>query len=747
MSNPIPNSHVEADSSETAPEVPRILIVDDDEEFLYLIQKRFRKLIRNKELRLDFASDGNEALEILKQNPDIHLVFTDLNMPGMDGFTFLEHMNDIHERILKAVVISAYGDMANIRRAMNEGSFDFLTKPIDFKDFETTIRKGLGEVSTIIEGEVAKEALQSALLEKAKAEQSEEIKKQFFSNITHELRTPLTLILGPLENISSDTRELHVQRQAQMALRNSRLLHRLINQLLDLSKLEAGSMHLRPERGDLFDFMREKVRDFQALAKQKSIELSFSSGLDTLPGDFDPDKMEKVVNNLLSNALKFSPKGGKVLVSLSAAFEEEETATGPGADVSGGLAAGDAGSAPGAVSGTDEGGSAGQAAASAATVAEPQKGTAIISVRDNGPGIPADQVPFIFDRFYQVDQKKDVVRQGTGIGLALSKELMELHGGSLVVNSIEGLGSEFVARLPMLHEGQIVVGDGTVKATGLSPDSGTMAAAAELVLSENVETELPELPEDHAQKVILIVDDNPDVRNYVRLALADEYTVVEAIDGDAGVDRAITIVPDLIVSDVLMPGRTGFELCDALKTDARTSHIPIILLTARSGMESKLEGLETGADAYLTKPFNVQELQVQVRNLIQLRGTIMEKFRQEFLTKPELVEAKSMDEEFLLRLKKVLSEFMSDESFSVEQLSREMGMSRTQLHRKLRALLDTSASEFIRNYRLDQAKQLLEQNAGSVGEIAYRVGFGSASYFTKCFTERFGVSPKVVRKG
>lgn len=545
------------------------------------------------------------------------------------------------------------------------------------------------EAATLaLERERADREIREANLDKEKAQASENLKKQFFSRITHEFRTPLTLILGPLEDIMKETNEVGNRRRATFALRNSKILLRLINQLLGLSKLEDGQESIRLERRDLVNFVSDRVNAFLSISRKKEIQLSFQSAVDSLQTSFDPDKMEKVLNNLLSNALKFTKREGSVQVRLTLIDKEEKKIR--------------------------------------------------ISIKDTGIGIPMNKLPFIFDRFYQVHQEKTSELEGTGLGLALSLELVQLHGGDIKVSSIEDLGSEFTITLPIDQEGKVWESNST-------PSLETSAGLEqEVILEESLPTVDWDLEQDK-DNLILLIEDNPNVRDYVRMSLEPRYKVIEATNGTDGIRMALEYIPDLIISDVMMPGANGYEVSKQVKTDEKTSHVPLILLTARAAFDDKITGLATGADAYLSKPFNTQELKLRVENLIENQRKIREQVLKESIIKPNVLIATSLDDKFLQRLKETMEQELDNEKFSVEDMAASMAMSRTQLHRKLKALTNQNVSEYMRNYRLEYGYQLLKQNAGSVTEIAFQVGFSSASYFSKSFSAKFGISPKVLR--
>ncbi|MEM0999671.1 MAG: response regulator [Bacteroidota bacterium] len=666
----------------------KVLFIDDEQDFETLIRQRFRKAVRSGDIDLYFAYNGADGLDLLRKHTDIGIVFTDINMPEMDGITFLRTLEteEFQDRLLRVVVVTAFGNMKNIRHAMNSGAFDFITKPVEFDDLKMTLEKAANELDKMHEGRAAAQALESAIREKELARASEKLKEDFFANITHELRTPLTLIMGPVERTLELTREAHTLQNLKIVHSNSRRLLQLINRLLDLSRVEAGSMKLHRKRVDLPALLREVVTSFRDLAARKQIELRIQRQPEEFFTDLDPERIVQILYNLLSNALKFTPEGGRVLVDM-AVDEAMDRFT--------------------------------------------------VSIKDTGVGIPQADLPHVFDRFFRVEGRQG---KGTGIGLSLSKELVELHAGEMSVRSIEGLGSEFFFTLPHV--------EGATEVFELREWEPQLPEDREVNIAPD-EDEIPQEAEraiDDSRPTVLIVEDNPDMRQLVAAELAGEYNLRTAGNGREGLTIANEVVPDLVVCDVMMPEMDGFEFCSILKQDDATSHVPVIMLTARAAIEDKLEGLELGADDYLTKPFEGRELRVRVRNLIQGRVRLRDYFRNQFLTAPQPIKAKSREEVFLLKVKSVIHAHLSDEQFGVEALCTELGMSRTQVHRKLTALTGNSAGYVIRTYRLETAMEMLRRDTGNISEIAYDVGFSSPSYFTKCFTEHFNLTPREVRK-
>lgn len=540
-----------------------------------------------------------------------------------------------------------------------------------------------------------KEELAVARLESEKYRELDELKSRFFADISHEFRAPLTLILGPIEQLIAHAREGDPQAEYRRIRRNAHRLLRLITDLLDLSRLEEKSLKLNVDEGDLVPLVRSIVGSFQPLAQQNGITIRFAPVASELSGFFDRDKVETVLYNLLSNALKFTPPNGTVEVELKLS---------------------DAGPA------------------SARWVS--------LTVADSGRGIPAQKQAHLFDRYYQVEDADR--HKGTGLGLALTKGLVELHRGTINVTSDEHRGASFTVQLP-------------VDRTCFAPEEMSGEARRNLIPGpdkpESV-SELPELggpseshqPATSGLPLMLIVEDDPDMRRHLCDNLESSFRIVEASDGEIGLSIARDIIPDIVISDVGMPLLDGIQLCRNLKEDERTSHIPVLLLTARAAQETKVAGLETGADDYILKPFDWPELETRVRNLVEGRKRLRERFARITLLKPSEIAITSMDERFLMKVMASIEQSMGDETFSVESLARDVAMSYSQLHRKLTALLNQSPNQLIRSVRLQRAKDLIERDAGTISEIAYTVGFGSPAYLTKCFHEQFGIVPSQVRR-
>ncbi|HMU44431.1 MAG TPA: two-component regulator propeller domain-containing protein [Ignavibacteriaceae bacterium] len=544
----------------------------------------------------------------------------------------------------------------------------------------------------------------AVLIEK---EETEKIKSRFFANISHEFRTPLTLILGPAEKIISDTSD-DIKKEANIIKRNSRRLLQLINQLLDLSKLESGKLKLEASKGNIVSFVKGVALSFESLAESKDITLKLLPEKDFIELYFDREKMMKILTNLLSNAFKFTPEEGTVTVSVK--------------------------SNPPLLKG------------------ELKWGSVEIKIKDTGIGIPQEEIPKLFDRFYQVDSSFTKEHEGTGIGLALTKELVELHHGIISVESKQGEWSEFTVSLPV---GKNHLNDDEIIKTE-KPEASILPAEQEVYTSSfsktgtdpmignndgEIKTQLEE------KTIILVVEDNYDMREYIKESLDKSYQVEEAVNGEQGVRKAEKIIPDLIISDMMMPKMDGNELVRILKNDEKTSHIPIILLTARSGQENKIEGLETGADDYLTKPFDVRELRARIENLIKIRRKLQAKYSKlEYILRPNGKKGTSLDEKFMIKVGEVIEEHISEEEFNIEEFCGEVAMSRTQLHRKLKALTGKSATLYVRTVKLSKAKKMIEEKTGNISEIAYSLGFSSPAYFTRCFKEEFGYPPSDIKR-
>ncbi len=533
--------------------------------------------------------------------------------------------------------------------------------------------------------------------EAQKLQEIDTMKSRFFANISHEFRTPLTLILGPISKMLEKTKDPVTKQELTMMQRNAKRLQRLINQLLDLSKIEAGKMTLQTRPENIVTLLNRIVQSFKSQAKLKGIELKFHTKQNEIMAYVDSEKIENIFYNLLSNALKFTSSGGVVECNVQIVRDQSDGSS------------------------------------------EIRNPKSEIVIKDTGIGIPVDRLDKIFDRFYQVDDSHTREHEGTGIGLALTKELVELHHGQIKVESELQKGTTFTVYLPL---GKAHLKPAEIISEQAVRSIETESAPVDIETPHEVEElDSKTLPHQKTLPVFMIVEDNRDMRAYMHDCLCQNYQLLEAIDGEDGFHQAVNCIPDLIISDVMMPKIDGFELCQQLKSDERTSHIPIILLTARSSIESKIKGLEFGADDYLIKPFDTSELRVRVKNLIEQRRKLREKFSQNIFLKPAEIAVTSYDQRFLQRTIDIIEKHLADPDFDVTLLTHEVGMSRMQLHRKLHALTNQSASQFIRILRLKRAAELLHQHFGNVAEIAYEVGFSNPSYFAECFRRQFGVLP------
>jgi signal transduction histidine kinase/ligand-binding sensor domain-containing protein/CheY-like chemotaxis protein len=542
------------------------------------------------------------------------------------------------------------------------------------------------------------EAQNATLVAQAEAlAELHQARSRLFANLSHEFRTPLTLILGPLRGLLEGRHgELPAaaREQHELMLRNGQRLLRLINQILDLARLEARALRLERRPQELVGFVRAQTLAFAPLAERQGIVLRFRGEPPVLPLAIDAEQLEKVLLNLISNALKFTEPGGEVEVSVGADAE-----------------------------------------------------AAVIAVRDTGVGIAPELLPRVFERFYQADDSATRRFEGTGIGLALAKELVELHGGTIHAASAPGEGSTFTVRLPLGETAAVpAAGTGTAPGAGppprtAPPDPARLAVALSIYDPRQAPPAEPDEAYAEDRTTVLVVDDNPDVRAFLRSVLAGSFRVIEAADGRAALDLARTALPDLIVADVMMPEMDGLALGRALKDDAMTDAIPVVLLTARAAPEDQVAGFETGADAYLVKPFDPGVLEACVANLLAPRSRLRERFRGGEAPPPPPPAAASEPSPLEQRLRPLVVAHLTEPDFGPEALASAAGMSYHQLYRALRDEMDTTPSRFIRTVRAECAAELLRLGAGSVTEIAYAVGFESLSYFRRAFRERFGTSP------
>ncbi|GGZ87310.1 hybrid sensor histidine kinase/response regulator transcription factor [Algibacter mikhailovii] len=521
-----------------------------------------------------------------------------------------------------------------------------------------------------------------------------ELKTRFFTNITHELKTPLTLIISPIDDLLTQPLEESTKKSLYLVKRNTDRLKKLVNQILDIRKIEAGAEKLRIQEYDIVKFSRQIVNQFEGNARKRNIFLQFKTNLETKVIWFDLEKVEKIIFNLLSNAFKFTPNTGSIIVSieLGKMYDNDDSV--------------------------------------------------LISVSDTGQGIiEADQAN-IFDRFKSLSSSNYSNQKGTGIGLSLIYDYAKLHNGAIDFESHVDVGSKFIFTLPamkrMLHDF----------------DEVDQLEEDQIIDSEE---EYTDIIEEIAEGVIddktkcdklkaLVVDDDPDMREFLVAGLSKKYEIFEAEDGQEGYNKAVKLMPDIIISDLMMPNIDGIAFCKKLKADLRISHIPFVLLTAKSGVDNKIIGIEIGADDYIQKPFNLDFLMARLDNLIIQRKSLRKFYLQQLQLEPTEITFNSTDEKFLIDLLAQVEKEIDNTDLSVKHLSELMGVSSSNLYRKIKVLTGQTATEFIRSIRLKRAAQLLGKGNLNVSEVMYMVGFTHRSYFTRCFKDVFGVSPKAYSK-
>jgi signal transduction histidine kinase/DNA-binding response OmpR family regulator len=546
---------------------------------------------------------------------------------------------------------------------------------------ESTLEQLKATQSQLIAAE--KTARQLERQEAERLRELDDLKTRLYTNITHEFRTPLTVIMGINDNIQGHEQERNLIK------RNAENLLRLISQLLDLSKLDSGDMRLNVSQGDVIGYLHYLAESFYSMASDKRVDLQFRPEESSLIMDFDEEKVQHIIYNLMSNAIKFTRPGGKVALETSS-FESD-----------------------------------GQECLK-------------ITVKDTGAGIPEKDLPNIFNRFYQSKEATGIMNSGvnlfggTGIGLALTKELVELMGGDISVKSKVGWGTEFTVLLPARKEEttprmETDFEPGQFERTIMQP-------------FEYLPAKPDQIPSDKPQ--LILVEDNEGVVAYIRSILQEAYHIQVAVNGQEGIDMALEHIPDLVITDVMMPEKNGYEVCKTLKKDERTSHIPIVMLTAKADFSSKIEGLETGADAYLSKPFEKEELLVRLRKLLELRKALQEHYGAAgYLQNNQNNTVPTIEDRFLNRLCTAIEERLEDADLSIPELCRTVLLSHTQLYRKLKAVTGKTPSQFIRSIRLRKAMELLQTSGLNISEIAYKVGFNDPNYFSRVFKKEYGKAP------
>jgi signal transduction histidine kinase/CheY-like chemotaxis protein/AraC-like DNA-binding protein len=535
------------------------------------------------------------------------------------------------------------------------------------------------------------------LVEKDKLDQVNKMKTRFFTNISHEFRTPLTLIIGPLESLLSDINlKPAINRQLNSIQKNARRLLRLINQLLDISEIEADHLKLKVRKGDVVVFIKEIASLFRWLAGQKKIDYTIISNVNNFIGYFDSDKIEKICYNLIANAFKFTAPEGRVTFNIEVIGQANTK----------------------------------------------YSGYIKIQINDSGIGINEADKEKIFEHFYRTEKSETLSKDGSGIGLALVRGLVNVYRGEIDLKSIEGKGTEFTLYLPVdktlfksAEINELPIGEIPPTIDIYDLEQGFTEAG----FTDNKRELLKDA--DESSPLILLVEDHQELRIHMAEQFSVSYRILEAANGKEALTQSLEYIPDLIISDIRMPVMDGIELCSQLKKDEKTSHIPIILLTAKVSDEDRLKGLNTGADAYITKPFESKVLIATVKNLIESRRKLKEKYSRSLLIEPDGITITSVDEKFLKRAIAIVEKNISNPDYSVETYSKDIGMSRSHLHRKFVGLTGHSPSAFIRTLRMKRAAQLLTKGQLTVSEILFEVGIKSRSYFTKSFKEQFGDSP------
>jgi len=670
-------------------------------------------LLKHDELPYISLNDKLEFGVLLKEYMEkIYLLYYELDIVINDPEAKLQHLllaiawrdSVSNDQAWKKVAII----QGNHEMELNRNQIDLLEKENEFQNLRIKKSRiyllGLGIFLLVgLSGTIifirqrkikAQHNLEVERIKSEKLKELDQLKSRFFANISHEFRTPLTLIMGPLDRILSRSRENDDKKDIIIAKKYTTNLQNLTNNLQSLSKLESGRMLLRTSEIDIVKLIRIYIQAFDSLAKQKDITIKFTSAQKELKAFIDQGKFEQILNNLLSNAFKFTDAHGRIEVSVNH---------------------------------------------------QPTAKHVLISVSDRGCGISQENIDHVFDRFFQEEQDGNTFHEGTGIGLALTKELIELHHGNIKLDSEKGKGSTFTILMPLgrdhLEPDEIIEG----KLRGIIPPNVENNQPDSIAESQaNSESDF----DNNNQSILLIVEDNADMRSHIRKYFENEYHIIEAIDGIDGYEKSTEYIPDIIISDVMMPNMDGNEFCRKIKLDERTSHIPVILLTARASKESRIEGLETGADDFITKPFDGEEIQVRVENLIKQRKQIRKLLEGKIQSGHNVIQMdftdsglSSMDEQFLQKVMEVVNELHSDPQFNTTAFAQAIGLGRIQLNRKIKALTGQTTVNFIRTYRLNHAAALIKNKNATIAEIAYDVGFNSPSYFTECFREYFGQLP------
>lgn len=551
-----------------------------------------------------------------------------------------------------------------------------------------------------------KELLRNERIQRIQEDELHKNKIQFFTNISHEFRTPLTLMINPLQDIINDNTlnlPARIKEKHNVIYKNTQRLYRLINELMDFRKLELNKMSIKAQELNLVNFTKEIISYFKEEAFNRNIHLAVDADLPNIILWADQSMLEKIIFNILSNAMKVTPDGGAINIDI---LSKDDLHILPLVDET-----------------------------------KPVKVVEII-ISDTGPGLEKDQINKIFERFYQVKNLNKTYYGGTGIGLEVVQNFVQLHKGKIEVKSKLGEGTTFIITLPA-GKNHFTEQELLSEVTSTIPQkehfiSNTYSTPS---LDNNYKEEETEIEKTTKPHCILIVEDNIELRNYLKNELKKDYRIFTANNGKEGLEVAREMLPDVIITDVLMPEMNGFDFCKIIKTDIRTSHIPLLMLTAKTRIDDRIEGIGYGADAYMVKPFDLRLLKLRTSQLITSRKLIFDKYFGEISGAKEKTNTTSIDKEFIQKVLNFINENMSDSDLSVELLASELNLSRSQLYRKIKTLTGQTVNEFLRKTRLQRAKQLLESGSVNVSEVCYKVGFASPSYFTKCFKAHFGVLP------
>lgn len=524
--------------------------------------------------------------------------------------------------------------------------------------------------------------------EALRLQELDEAKTRLFTNITHEFRTPLTIILG-MARLIREKPEEWLEDGTEKIRNSGRNLLDLVNQMLDLAKLEAGAMPVHKYQQDIIMQLSYLCDSFSSMAISRDIQLLFKPGTDHFLMDYDADKLMHIITNLLSNALKFNKEGKMV-----------EVKTG--------------------------------------VVAGPEQ-EFMITVFDDGPGIDPEHIPHIFDRFYRIGSDTGQYENGSGLGLTLTRELVKLMNGNISVKSSPGEGTTFTVSLPISNNAPLK------EMAGFSEPKERLFPGKQQVVGGK--TVAPEVrPERSERQILLIVEDSPDLKDYLAAFLKDEYLLEFASNGKEGLRKALEFIPDIILSDVMMPEMDGITMLEKVKSDERTSHIPVIMLTAKTDIASKLEGFERGADAYLAKPFNEEELRIRLKKLIELRKVLRHRYASMGVFPKSDDQTIKAEDAFIFKIRNIMEAHLDNEQFGILELCREVGMSRAQLYRKFKTLTNKTVNEYLIQFRLFKAKEMLSETDLTVSEVAWETGFKNLSHFSRIYSETFGHSPGSQRK-